>query len=111
MFKVGDKVKTKNAPGPIIGVIVDIYSNGLSEVYIIKLENGAKIKRLFHEIEPVDEKNLDTITISREDFEKAYEKVTHPDNYKDLSDIAYRLLLTSATVVMSDLEKELFGND
>ena len=80
---------------------------------IVRFENGSLRKCLPQEIEIIEESVPETITITREDFEKAVAKVIKPNLYVD--DINDYGLITavclSGNLVCKKLAQELFGDN
>lgn len=119
-IKVGDRVlvsdRVVHGPEAPVGVVTEIVPRIDDVIYIVRLDNNQLIKCIENDLTLIPETNRedmeDTITISKEDLEKALTKVTNPLNYEDTigKDTAIVFGL-SGLIISKALVKELFGAD
>ena len=94
------------------GIIVGISESGY---YLVKLDDGSRIKCLPQEIEKVEEPKPipNTITITREEFLDAVKRVVTPSLYvDDINDYGMiTAVCLSGELVCKKLARELFGDN
>lgn len=113
MIHENDKVEIRTYVGNPRGVIKEIYMfDSKDPILLVQLESDEVIKCHASDIVIIkEEPKLDTISITREDFNNIKIKVTNPDMYKDsFTDRGSALLMGLVGLVICDkIENELFG--
>lgn len=117
-IKVNDRVVLgvdEETQKEIVGTVKDIIHSDIGKNVVIVERDDKELAKILEEnltLAPEDIKTeSDTITISKEDFKKAVDKVIDPNRYRDMfSEFSSSVLVCMSGVVVCDrLRRELFG--